>query len=138
MAMAVSAAPAAGAAPSPAAPKPSPVEAAAVASGVCNYPSIELWYDSDQYGSYRKVWFKSTPSCPRGVLITLNATIYCTSPRGTLVYREHATGRTPLELPMRNLPAKAQCKTFHAEATQGIIDNAFLDLWTWNNGNYPA
>ncbi|MER6028073.1 hypothetical protein [Streptomyces sp. NPDC001851] len=129
-----------------------PAEAAAApAPGLkvsCGNPEIKVWYDSDQFGKYLKVWFQTAKGCPRGRNVdNLGGQIYCTSPSGhaKLVYRDNVTRvKAPVETLTKALPPKSQCKSFYAEAkvvyriSDSHLTPVYKDTWHWNWGEYPA
>jgi len=122
-----------------------PAEAASVAvSGAalhCGAPVLKVWYDSDQFGTYLKAWFRSDPRCPKGArrVENLSGQIYC-KPHAALVYRERVAGKTPVEILMKALPPKSKCKSFYAEASVLYAgwQQTWTDKWKWNWGDYPA
>ncbi|MEW2269011.1 hypothetical protein GTY41_07230 [Streptomyces sp. SID685] len=111
----------------------------------CGNPELKVWYDSDQFGKYLKVWFQTAKGCPKGRRVdSLGGQIYCKSSSGPkLVYRENVTRKkAPVETLTKTLPSKSKCKSFYAEAKIaykiGEITPVFKDTWHWNWGNYPA
>lgn len=107
----------------------------------CGAPKLEVWYDSDQFGTYLKAYFRSDPRCPRGVrhVENLSGTIYC-KPNGGRVYRERVSGGTPVETIVKALPTKSKCQSFYAEGSilyRGWTQ-PYKDTWQWKWGDYPA
>ncbi|MEU2717852.1 hypothetical protein [Streptomyces sp. NPDC007205] len=129
-----------------------PAEAAAApAPGLkvsCGSPELKVWYDSDQFGKYLKVWFQTAKGCPRGRQVdNLGGQIYCKSPSGRakLVYRDSVMrAKAPVETLTKALPPKNQCKSFYAEAKvvyrigDSHLTPVYKDTWHWNWGEYPA
>lgn len=121
---------------SPAMASPSGGIAPAAPRG-CGKPQINVWYDSDQFGTYLKVDFSRKSSCHAGVA-ALKATVYCQSHAGR-VYDEHVGGEP--RTVTRSLPSKSKCSSFYATAK--IVYYAqpsenYTDSWRWDWGNYPA
>ncbi|WP_343997980.1 hypothetical protein [Streptomyces thermocarboxydovorans] len=109
----------------------------AAAAGGCGKPQLKIWYDSDQYGSYLKAWFRTKPGCKAKVM-GLHGWIYCNKP-AKKVYDKMTSGRAPVETETKTLPSKSKCKSFYAQAR--IIyyaDTDFHDAWSWKWGDYPA
>ncbi|MFD7405309.1 hypothetical protein ACFV7R_22105 [Streptomyces sp. NPDC059866] len=108
----------------------------AAAAG-CGNPKLKVWYDSDQYGTYLKAWFKSSDGC-RTKVFNLLGQIYCTNP-SKKVYEKNTSGRAPVETETKALPPKNKCKSFTAYAKIVYYPNAeFDDRWSWKWGDYPA
>ncbi|GGN71923.1 hypothetical protein GCM10011579_048660 [Streptomyces albiflavescens] len=108
----------------------------AAAAG-CGRPQLKVWYDSDQFGTYLKAWFKSPAGC-RTQVFSLKGQIYCGDPVKK-VYDKTTSGRAPVETETKALPPKSKCKKF--VATAKIVyypDVDFTDTWTWKWGDYPA
>lgn len=125
-----------------------PAEAAPVAASSaaihCGNPILKAWYDSDQFGTYLKVWFQTDRGCPRGRgVANLGGQIYCKTRSGPkLVYRDSvANKKAPAETQTKALPPKSTCKSFWAEGTiiyRNVGRVPFRDTWRWNWGDYPA
>ena len=114
---------------------------AAQASDHCgSAPTIDLWYDSDQYGSYTKVSFHQDAVCS-GLARVVSGQVYCTSPEVGTVYSEAADAPNgPMSLPTGSLPDS--CQSFSASGLtsypgySGATD--VQDTWQWNKGDQPA
>ncbi|MFE0256099.1 hypothetical protein [Streptomyces sp. NPDC059010] len=109
----------------------------AAAAG-CTSPKLKVWYDSDQFGTYLKVWFESNPGCTARVKF-LKGQIWCGDPVKK-VYNEYVgPGRAPLETEMHTLPPKNKCKKLVAKGQiDYYVGEDFSDMWTWKWGDYPA
>jgi hypothetical protein len=113
----------------------------AQASDSCaSAPTIDVWYDSDQYGSYTKVSFHQDAVCS-GMPRVVTGEVYCTGPEVGTVYSEAADAPNgPMSLPTGSLPDS--CQSFSANgwtsypAYGGAVD--VQDTWQWNKGDQPA
>ena len=113
------------------------ITATPAAAAGCGAPQLRVWYDSDQFGTYLKAWFRTRPGCTAKVF-SLRGNIYCINPTKK-VYEKATSGTAPVETETKTLPPKNKCKSFSANAK--IIyypDMDFSDAWTWKWGDYPA
>jgi hypothetical protein len=132
-----------GGAPASAQAAPAAASAASAATVHCGNPVLKVWYDSDQYGTYLKAWFRTDTGCPKGRGVSsLVGKIYCFKPKSKLVYSSSIAGKkAPAETATKALPAKSKCKSFYAEGTivyKGGSRVPYKDTWRWNWGEYPA
>lgn len=117
---------------------------AAAPKAGCGTPVLKAWYDSDQFGTYLKVWFETPKGCAKGTSVSsLSGNVNCTSgpSKGKRVYQEKKSGKAPLSTLTRSLPAKSKCGSFHATAGIGYTlggGKIWEDAWTWKWGNAPA
>jgi hypothetical protein len=134
LAMGVVAAPAAEAAPV-AAP-------AAAVKGTCGAPELKAWYDSDQFGTYLKVWFKTAKGCKKGRKIAnFSGDIYCVTTKKRVYRVNVASKKAPYSTVIKGMPPKNKCKQFWATSTIVYSDakrTPFKDTWRWNWGDHPA
>ncbi|WP_018654992.1 hypothetical protein [Actinomadura flavalba] len=126
-------------APAAAAPGPAPVAAAAT----CGDPEFKVWYDSDQYGKYLKVWFQTAKGCPKSKKVgQLTGSVYCKAgkKKNKRVYYATARGNPKVETLIAALPPKSQCSKFLATGTIHYLPSAkeYKDDWAFTWGNYPA
>ncbi|NGN67389.1 hypothetical protein G5C51_26225 [Streptomyces sp. A7024] len=110
------------------------------AGATCGAPEIHAWYDSDQFGTYLKVWFSTPSGCKKGgPVAALNGKVRCMK-TGKIVYNETETITTaPAETLIDALPSKRKCGSFYATAVVTYVGaSEHKDTWEWKWGNYPA
>ena len=103
-------------------------------------PTIDLWYDSDQYGSYAKVSFsQSATGCsgPRAIEVQ----VFCQEPALGTVYQERSQDAAgPVQFPTGALPADCQQFRAHGVTSTPGYDSSINkeDSWSWAKDQFPA
>ncbi|MFG2366920.1 hypothetical protein ACGFY3_35700 [Streptomyces mirabilis] len=107
-----------------------------VAASGCGAPSINVWYDADQFGKYLKVDFSRKSGC-RASVGSIKGEVVCKTTGKRVYYESEARKNSTVT---QALPDKSKCKSFWAQGTMTYlgVGGYYQDSWQWTWGNYPA